>query len=133
MRGGSLPLLGWAALNLVLLIGDWVWQGPQLGVALTAFTVLVINAFAFVYWLLRRDAVRRGAPAYRSDPEALPRVSVASAGAGVSVGLILFGIVFGKFLVYVGGALLIFTLGRLLRELSWQRRTMRGIERGGEP
>lgn len=131
MRGGALPLLVWAVLNLVLLIGDWIWQGLRIGVAETAFTVLVINGLAFALWVLRRDAIRRGPPASRLEAEALPRASVASAGTGISIGVILFGVVFGKFLVYLGGALLLLTLNRLLRELSWQRRTVREVERGG--
>jgi hypothetical protein len=47
----------------------------------------------------------------------------------MSVGLILFGVVFGKFLVFIGGGLLVLCLGRLGRELIWQARSLSAYRR----
>lgn len=129
MRGGALPLLAWGLINLVLLAINWIWEGTTIHVAEYSYTVVVVWLIAVVFWLLRREAVRKGEPELRQEPEALPRISFAAAGCGIAAGLILFGIVFGNFLVFIGGALLLLCLGRLGRELIWQQRTLGAVRR----
>jgi hypothetical protein len=129
MRGGAIPLLVWALLNLILLVIDWIWQGTQIGVALTGYTVLIVNLFAFVYWLMNRAAVRKGEPTHDGEPQALPRISLPAALIGISVGVILYGVVFGKFMVFIGIALLALALGGVGRELIWQQRTLSSVRR----
>lgn len=130
MRGGAIPLLAWGTLNLVLLVLNWVWEGAGIHVGLFAFTVVVVYLGALALALARgRRVLRRGAPEYVGDPEALPRVSFAAAGVGVAIALAAFGLVFGTFLIVVGGVLLALCLGRLLAELRWQRRATEAVRR----
>jgi uncharacterized iron-regulated membrane protein len=98
-------------------------------VAQFGFVVLVIYLSGLVLLLRRREAIRRGPPKYLPALDALPRTSFAAAGIGVSIGLALFGLVFGSFLYYIGAAVFVLSLLRLGRELRWERRTMETIQR----
>lgn len=127
MRGGAIPFVVWGTLNLTLLVINWIWEGTGIHVGLFGYCVLVIYLSGMVLLLAHRQAIRKGPPEYMGTPEALPRVSFASAGVGISIGVALFGVVFGKFLIFIGGALLLASLWRLVQELAWQRQTLRGV------
>jgi hypothetical protein len=129
MRGGSLVMVVWALLNLILLIGDWIWQGTQIGVAMTGYTVLLIDGLALIWWASNRESLRRGPPDHDPTPQPVPRASLGSALIGFSIVVILYGVVFGKFLVFMGAGLLVVSLGRVARELIWQQRTLRAFRR----
>jgi hypothetical protein len=43
--------------------------------------------------------------------------------------VIVYGIEFGQFLIFIGGALLLLSLGRLGRELIWQQRSLQAARR----
>ncbi len=133
MRGGSIPFLAWGTLNLALLVLNWVWEGTGIHVAEFGFTVVVIYLSGLVLLMRRREAVRRGPPEFTPRPDALPRMSLSAAGTGIAVALTLFGLVFGNVFIYIGGALFLFSLVRLSRELRWQRRTLETIDRDGRP
>ncbi len=133
MRGGSIPFIVWGTLNLALLVLNWVWEGTGIHVAEFGFTVVVIYLAGLVLLMRRREAVRRGPPEFIPGPDALPRMSFSAAGIGIAIGLTLFGLVFGNVFIYVGGALFLFSLLRLSRELRWERRTVETIDRDGRP
>jgi Na+/H+-translocating membrane pyrophosphatase len=113
----------------VLLAINWIWEGAGIHVGLFGYAVLTVVMGVLTLWLMNRQALRKGPPEHRPVPEALPRVSFACAGIGLSTGAILYGAVFGKFLVFIGGALLVFSLGRLALELIWQARSMNDVRR----
>jgi hypothetical protein len=121
MRGGSIPLIAWGTLLLVLFIGNWIWDAKPVNAATAAFAALVIYAFAFVLWLVRREAIRRGPPEPSAEPQALPQMSLGAVFVGLSVAAILFGFVWAQFLVFFGAALLVFSLGRVWLELRAER------------
>jgi hypothetical protein len=123
MRGGAIPVLVWGTILLVLAIGNWVWNGKFVGGAAASAAVLIVYVFGVALWLARREAIRRGAPAARPVLESVPQASVAAAGIGVSLGCILFGIAWAKFLVYFGIGLLVVSIGRLVLELRAERRS----------
>jgi hypothetical protein len=129
MRGGAIPLLVWGTILLVLYIGNWIWDGTRINPAVTGFALLVIYLAGLLFWLMSRQAIRKGPPEADLRPRALPRISAGAAGVGISVGVILYGVVFGKFLVFIGGALLVLSLGRVGRELLWQERSLHAVRR----
>ena len=129
MRGGAIPLVVWGALLLVLLTINWIWEGTGIHVGLFSYAFLTIVVGVLALWLMNRQALQKGTPEHRPVPEALPRVSFACAGIGLSLGAILYGAVFGKFLAFIGGALLVFSAGRLALELIWQARTLNAVRR----
>jgi uncharacterized iron-regulated membrane protein len=124
-------LLAWGTVLLVLYVGNWIWEGRPVQIGETLLAVLVVYAGAGLLWLLRRDAIRRGAPPAQPEPEALPEASLAAVVAGLSVGMILFGLAWAKFLVLFGLATLIASLGRLVTELRAERRTREQLSREG--
>jgi uncharacterized iron-regulated membrane protein len=130
VRGGSIPLLAWGTLLLVLFIINWIWNARAVSAATAAFAALVIYAFAVLLWLSRRESVRRGPPPARSEPENVPEHSLAAAMAGLSVAAILFGLVWANFLVYFGAAVLAASLGRLALELRAERQSRRRVDPG---
>jgi hypothetical protein len=129
MRGGAIIFFIWGTVNLVLLAIGWIWSNKSTGihVGMSGFAVLSIYVWGALLVLMRREALRKGAPEYRGDPQPLPRISLSAAGVGLSAGLIAFGIVFGQFLVYIGAGLLLLSFGRMVQELRWQRATMRAL------
>lgn len=133
MRGGAIPLLAWGTLLAVPLAINWIWTGDAIQVGEFGFAVLVIYGTAAALWLASRDAIRRGAPEARSEPEALPQASLAPVLVALSVAAILFGLVWANFLVYFGAGVLVLSLGRLALELRAERdsrRDARGGDRG---
>jgi len=128
VRGGSLPFAIWGTLNFILLAINWIWEGTGIHVAEFGFAVLVIYLGGVLLLLLGgRHAVRRGPPEYVPEPEPLPAMSAAAAGVGIAVGLALFGLVFGKFLIILGVIVLVLSLGRLVVELRFERRTLESV------
>jgi hypothetical protein len=129
VRGGAIPLAVWGVLLVVLLSINWIWEGTGIHVALFGYAVLTVLIAVAALRLMNRQALRKGPPQHRPREEALPRISVACAGIGLSTGAILYGAVFGKFLVFIGGGLLVFSAGRLGLELIWQARTLNDVKR----
>jgi hypothetical protein len=121
MRGGAIPILAWGTILLVLAIGNWIWNGKPVGSGAASAAVLIIYVFGVIVWLSRREAIRRGPPEPRPDLDSVPQASLAAAGVGVSLGCILFGIAWAKFLVDFGIGLLVLSLGRLVLELRAER------------
>jgi hypothetical protein len=111
-------------LLLVLAIGDAVWD-PHGVDPLVAFagSGLVYAAALAVVALSGRQAVRRGAPEPRADPEAVPQASLGAVAAGLSLACLVFGFTFGHFLIYFGAGMLALSLGRLVVERRAERRT----------
>jgi hypothetical protein len=128
MRGGSIPLIAWGTLLLVLFIINWIWNARAVSAAAAAFAALVIYAFAFALWLARREAIRRGPPEPSAEPQALPQMSLGAVLVGLSVAAMLFGFVWAQFLVFFGAALLIVSLGRVWLELRAERVSRAQIE-----
>jgi uncharacterized iron-regulated membrane protein len=125
MRGGAIPILAWGTILLVLAVGNWVWNGKAVGSGAASAAVLIIYAFGVAVWLARREALRRGPPEPRTDPEAVPQASLAAVGIGVSAGCALFGLAWAKFLLYFGIALFVASVGRLLLEMRAERASRR--------
>ena len=123
MRGGAIPILAWGTILLVLAIGNWLWNGKAVGGAAASAAVAIIYLFGVLLWVSRREAIRRGAPEARPQLDSVPQASLAAAGIGVSLGCILFGIAWAKFLVDFGIGLLVLSLGRLVIEMRAERRS----------
>lgn len=121
MRGGAIPVVAWATLLLVLFIGNWVWNDKPVNAATAAFAAVVIYALALGLWLANRDAMRKGPPERRRGPQSIPQASLSAVVAGLAVGAILFGMVWARFLVYFGAALLVAALGRMWLEVRAER------------
>jgi hypothetical protein len=123
VRGGAIPVLAWGTLLLVLFIGNWIADDKGVNPAVAGFASGVIYVIGLLLWLLRRDAIRRGPPRPRADPEPLPTSSLGAAGLGLSLGCALFGIVWSKFLLYLGVAMFVVALGRIAMEVRAERMT----------
>ena len=123
MRGGAIPLLAWGTILLVLAIGNWVWNAKAVNGAAASAAVAIIYLFGVLLWVSRREAIRRGPPEPRPELDSVPQASLAAAGIGVSLGCILFGIAWAKFLVDFGTGLLVLSVGRLVLELRAERRS----------
>jgi len=132
MRGGAIPIFAWGTILLVLAIGNWVWNGKAVGSGAASAAVLIIYGFGVAVWLARREAIRRGPPEPRSEPEAVPQASLAAVLIGLSAGCALFGLAWAKFLLYLGIAMFVVALGRLIIELRAARATRRDMLSEGE-
>jgi hypothetical protein len=128
MRGGAIPVFLWGTGLLVLLAINAIWTRDWIQVAMFGFAVTVVWGSALVFTVLHRSALRKGPPELRTDLEAAPGTSFASALVGFAIGAMLFGAVFGKFLVYLGAGLWVAAFGRLIVEVRAQRRFLRSIE-----
>jgi uncharacterized iron-regulated membrane protein len=133
VRGGAIPLLCWATLLVLLLAINWIWTGDAIQVGTFAFAALAIYLGGLTLWLVRREALRKGPPPPRSDPEAVPEASLAAVAIGLAIGCILFGLAWAQFLIWFGGGVLVLSLGRLAVELRGQRASVRRAEGGGGP
>jgi Na+/H+-translocating membrane pyrophosphatase len=127
MRGGALPLLAWATLLVVLLAINWIWTGDAIQIGTFAFAALAIYAGAALLGQSNREALRPGAPEPRPEPETVPQASIGAVIAGLSVAAILFGLTFGRFLIFFGAGMLVVALGRLALELRSQRQSREQI------
>ncbi|MGN6872623.1 MAG: hypothetical protein ACTHMY_29895 [Solirubrobacteraceae bacterium] len=123
MRGGAIPVLAWGTILLVLAIGNWIWNGRPVGSGVASAAVLIIYAFGVILWLSRREAIRRGPPEPRPVLDSVPQASLAAAGIGISLGCILFGIAWARFLVAFGIGVLVLSIGRLVLEMRAERRS----------
>jgi hypothetical protein len=123
MRGGAIPVLAWGTILLVLAIGNWIWNGRAVGGAVASAAVAIIYLFGLALWISRREAIRRGPPEARPVLDSVPQASLAAAGVGVSLGCILFGIAWAKFLIDFGVGLLVLSVGRLVLEIRAERRS----------
>jgi hypothetical protein len=129
MRGGSIPLLAWGTLLVVLLAINWIWTGDAIQVGTFAYAALSVYTAGALLWLLRREALRPGPPEADRAPEAMPEASVGAVTTGLSVACILFGMAWAKFLVYFGAGMLVLSLGRVALELRSERATRERAER----
>ena len=123
MRGGAIPLLAWGTVLLVLAIGNWVWDAKPVNGAAASAAVAIIYLFGLALWLARHEAIRRGPPEDSPALDSVPQASLAAAGIGVSLGCILFGIAWAKFLVDFGIGVLVLSVGRLVLEIRAERRS----------
>jgi hypothetical protein len=127
MRGGAIPLLAWGTILLVLYTIHAIWDPRGVQIAATAGAVLVIYGGAVALWISGRDALRKGPPPPSTDPLAAPIGSAGAVLSGLSVACILFGLVWARFLVYFGVAMLVLALGRVVVELRAERETRRHV------
>lgn len=132
MRGGAIPILAWGTILLVLAVGNWVWNDKPVNSGAASAAVLIIYGFGAAVWLARRrEALRRGPPDQRAEPESVPQTSLAAVGIGVSAGCALFGLAWARFLVDFGIVLFIVSVGRLVIEVRAERASRRAA-RGEE-
>jgi len=125
MRGGAIPILAWGTILLVLAVGNWIWNARTVsGLAATA-AVVIIYGFGVAVWLARREALRRGPPEPRDEPETVPQASVGAVLIGLAAGCALFGLAWARFLLDFGIALFVFAVGRLVLENRAQRASRR--------
>ncbi len=127
MRGGAIAILAWATINLVLFIGNAIWDAKPVNAAAAGLAVLIIYTVGVGVWLTSRDAIRRGPPEPRTEVEPVPQASLGAVGAGLSVGCILFGLAWANFLVYFGFGILLLSLGRVLLEKRAERASLRSV------
>ncbi len=125
MRGGAIPIAVWGTILLVLAIGNAVWDSKPVN-GIEAFAAsLIIYVTALLFWLVRRDAIRRGPPPPETELEPVPQASTGAVFAGISLATLLFGLAWSKFFVYFGAGTLVLSLGRLVIELRSERMTNR--------
>lgn len=124
MRGGAIPILAWGTLLLVLFIGNWIWDNRGVNPLAAGIASALIYAFGLLLSLARREAVRRGPPPSSPGLDPVPEASVGAVLVGISIGCILFGVVWSTFFVYFGAGLLLLAVGRLALELRAERRAL---------
>ncbi len=124
MRGGAIPVFLWGTVLLVLMAINVIWTGDRVQAATFGFAVLVVYATSLGLVLANRDARRTGPPVRITHPEAAPQNSLAALALGVSIGAMMFGVVFGKFLVFIGAGVWVLAAGRLVAEVRAQRRSI---------
>lgn len=129
MRGGAIPIFCWGTMLLVLMIINVIWTGSQIQAATFGYALAAVYGTALVLSILYPQALRKGPPVRESAPEAVPRSSLAAMTLGIAIGAMMFGVVFGKFLVFVGGAIWLLAAGRLVVEVRAQRRSLRREEK----
>jgi hypothetical protein len=125
MRAGAIPLLVWSVLIAVLLAINWIWTSDTIQVSSFGFATGVVLVWAIVQVAGSRDALRARPPGDEHGVEAIPQASFGAAASGLSVAVIAFGLVFGRFLVFMGAGLLVASLAVVGRELRDQRRVRR--------
>jgi hypothetical protein len=123
MRGGAIPILAWGTILLVLAIGNWVWDAKPVNAGAASAAVAIVYVFGVALWLSRREAIHRGPPEPRPVLDSVPQASLAAAGIGVSLGCILFGVAWARFLVAFGIGVLVLSIGRLVLEMRAERRS----------
>ena len=126
MRGGAIPLLCWGTLLLLLAIGNWIWDAKTVDGLEATVAALIVYGFAAVLWLARRESIRRGPPEPRSKLEVIPLDSLAAVVIGLSIGCILFGLVW-RIPRLLRHGVLVLAVGRLVLELRAERRTVERV------
>jgi cation transport ATPase len=113
----------WSVLLIILMVINIIWTaGNEIQAATFGFSILMVWLVGLaVLRLAPQEALRRGEPELRAQPEAMPSASAAAAMAGVGLGAFSFGWVFGGFWIYFGAAVLVICLGRLILEHRAQR------------
>lgn len=123
MRGGSIPLLIWGTLIAVLLALNLAWTGDDVQVCAFGFALVTIWGTATGLAVRsRRESLRRGAPPPTRAIETIPTASLGAVLVALALASIVFGLAFGRFLVYFGAGLLIVSLGLVIRERRAERR-----------
>jgi predicted MFS family arabinose efflux permease len=130
MRGGTIPNFLWGTGLLALLLANYIWTGNSFQLYEDIFAVVVTFTAAAALTYGSREALRKGPPTADGKLEPAPSTSLSAALVGIAIGAMLFGVVFGKFLVYMGGGLWLLAFGRLLVELRAQRRFVRRLNEG---
>lgn len=127
MRGGALPVIAWFVLLGTLMATNAIWTHDTIQIETYAFAVGVTIATALLLTVTsRRRALQRGAPELeRGHLEAVPDISFGAALAGLGLGVLVFGFVFGHFLVYFGLGLVVIASARVAQELRAQSQTLR--------
>jgi Na+/H+-translocating membrane pyrophosphatase len=128
VRGGAIPIFLWGTLLLVLMIINVIWARSGIQAATFAYAIFAVYGTALALFVVRRESVRKGPPIQESSPQAIPRSSLAAMTLGIAIGAMMFGVVFGKFLVFIGGGIWLLAAGRLVVEVRAQRRSLRGRE-----
>jgi uncharacterized membrane protein YfcA len=122
MRGGALPILAWGLILAISGATNAVWTGDSIQIGTFAAAVVATLLTAAVLIARSHQAAHRGEPTAPSRPEPVTHTSFGTVIAAVGVGTVLFGLVFGHFIVYFGAGLIAVGLGRLAVELHHQRR-----------
>ena len=130
MRGGAIPNFLWGTGMLALLAANAIWTRDPIQIYMNTFAVVVTFGFAIAFTLRTRSAARKGPPTADRALEPAPSTSLAAALLGIAVGAMLFGVVFGKFLVYMGAGLWVLAFGRLVVEVRAQRRFVERLDGG---
>lgn len=122
-------MLIWGGALVVLLTINLIWTGDAIQVGMFAFAAGVV--FASVALLVARDraALRAGAPDPEGETRAVPEASLGAALVGFALATLMFGFVFGTFLILFGAGLLIASLGRVVLELRAERQSARDVAR----
>ncbi len=129
MTGGAIPILAWGALLTVLFIGNTIWNHRLVDSLASGFAALVIFLFGVALIALAgRRAVRPGEPEAPAAPEAIATTSVGAAIAGLALAILMFGFVFGSFLIYFGGGLLVLALARVAVERRAERASLAALQ-----
>jgi hypothetical protein len=136
VRGGAIPVIAWATLLLVLFVGNWIWDDNTVNIASAGLASLIVYAWGLLLWLARRESIKTGPPEPRVETRNVAQNSLAAALVGLSVGSILFGVLWANFLVYFGLGVLVLSLGRMALELRSERASRRralGFSEDGRP
>jgi hypothetical protein len=129
MRGGAWPLLIFGSLLVVFGVGNRIWADDTIQSATYAFAAAASYLTAAGLSAAGRgEPVRRGAPPEVAVTRAIPAASAGSVVLALGAGALGLGFIFGKFLVFGGGGVIVLGAVLLGRELNAQRRQVR---RGG--
>jgi hypothetical protein len=128
VRGGAIPLLAWATLLIVLMLGNWIWTGDSVQVGSFALAAGLVYALAVVLVAWNRQALKTGPPPPEDEPQVVPETSLAAVLVGLSIACIGFGIVWAGFLIYFGAGVLVLSLGRLVLELRAELAARDGLK-----
>lgn len=128
MRGGAIPIFAWGTGLLVLMVINVIWAGSPIQAATFGYALLAVYGTALVLSILYPVTRRKGPPVREASPEAVPHTSLAAMTLGIAIAAMMFGVVFGKFLVFIGAGVWLLAAGRLVVEVRAQRRSLRGEE-----
>jgi hypothetical protein len=121
MKGG-LAVLIWALLLLSSGVLNAIWAGRALQIGMFAAALFAVCAVAVAVMLRLRG---RSATERSAAPQALPTASFAAMFTAIGLGVLVFGLVFGHFPIYLGAGMIVIGLGRLGFEWHAQHRALR--------
>ena len=113
----------------MLLTVNWIWTGDAIQVGMFAFAAGVVFASGAVLVARNRAALRAGPPDPQVETRAVPQASLGAALVGFAVATLMFGFVFGTFLILFGAGLLAASLGRVALELRAERQSATEVAR----